>query len=395
MRASVISRFANFVTVGAEGRAASSWAPRLAVSVPLAAIVAVGAVGCSDPKADNAAAKPSATPSVSASAVPSAVPSTVPSAAPTSAAPSTPAPAPSTATPTPPAPTTLAPTTPAQAPAARRSTAPAAPVNTHGSLTVSNGTGSVWIDGRWTGFGSPVRDLAWSPDGSQAAFVDGVGDLIVTGPNGQGRMAARNPGGQTWSHPTWQVAAADPRDQLPAKNNIIFTVAEGGTTRLVKVPATAHEGTPTVLPLGGYSDPDQPPMPQTGNTWANAAGGQGRAVYANSGDGQVYLRDDNLREQGGALTKGSEPALSHDAESVVFVRSVDGHDHLFVERVYGKTAPKDLTPHATTDYTEPAWSPDGAVIAARTPAGIVIVHADGSGTPALATTVTGLPAYRG
>ncbi|MFE0461957.1 hypothetical protein ACFW1A_22185 [Kitasatospora sp. NPDC058965] len=268
---------------------------------------------------------------------------------------------------------------------------------THGRLTVSNGTSLVWIAGRTVDFGTPVRDLAWSPDGNRAAFVDGSGDLVVSDPTGGHRtVVAHHPAGQNWSHPTWQVAAADPRNQQEAKDNLIFTTSQGGTTRLMKVVATAHEGTPEVLRLGNYSDPYAAQLPQTGNTWANGGGNQGSSVYANTGDGLVYLRDDYLRQQGGAVAKGSEPDLSADGREVVFVSSVNGHDHLFAQDVRAQNSvAKDLTPGATTDYTEPVWSPDGAVVAARTAAGIALVRADGTGTPVLVSTATGLPAYRG
>jgi Tol biopolymer transport system component len=137
-------------------------------------------------------------------------------------------------------------------------------------------------------------------------------------------------------------------------------------------------------------------LPLTGNTWPSAAGSHGTAVYANPGAGEVYIRDDYIRQQGSALTEGSEPALSPaQDEDIVFVRAVDGHDHLFVERsTGGGPTYTDLTPHATTDYAEPAWSPDGKTIAARTPDGVVTLRADGSAAPVKVSGYHGLPAYR-
>lgn len=284
--------------------------------------------------------------------------------------------------------------------ASSKQIAAAPPLNgtAHNGLTISDGTRYVVMNGTRVDFGTQVRDLAWSPDGRKAAFVDSAGDLVVAAPNGSGRViVAANPGHQTWSHPTWQVRPYDKANQVPAANNLIFAIRpNGGATKLYSVPATAHKGKPKVISLNREFDPNVKPLPQTANIWPNAGGKYGSAVYANSGNGEVYIRDDYLRQQGFALTKGSEPAMSPTAsEDIVFVRSVGGHDHLFVEHATNKgPVYKDLTPHATTDYTEPAWSPNGKTIAARTSAGIVTLPANGSAAPVKVSGYKGLPAYR-
>ncbi len=264
----------------------------------------------------------------------------------------------------------------------------------HGTLTISNGTRYVLINGHKVDFKVPVRDLAWSPDGKKAAFLDGSGNLDTANPDGSGRVVvAKNPGDQNWSHPTWQVAAKDTRDHIPAKDNLIFAARAKGVSRLKYVSAKAVHGTPKTLPLNGSPDPDGA-VPQTGNVWPNAAGHYGTSVYANADTGAVYIRDDYLRQQGGKLAKGSQPALSPNEEEVVFVRSVAGHDHVLAEDFLHGNRVKDLTPHATTDYTEPAWSPDGKTLAVRTPSGTVTLPADGSGHPTKVTSTVGLAAYR-
>ncbi|WP_371498096.1 hypothetical protein OG871_18970 [Kitasatospora sp. NBC_00374] len=313
------------------------------------------------------------------SATPSAAPSPSASATPGSAAPSPSAPA---------SPSTAAPSAAATPAAAVNGTA-------HSALTISDGTRYVLMNGTSVDFGTAVRDLSWSPNGAKAAFIDGSGDLVVANPDGSGRVVvARNPGGQTWSHPAWQVAAADSQYQLQGKNNLFFAVSKDGVSRLKTVPATAVNGTPADLPLGNLSDPDVAPLPTTGNTWPNGGGHNGAAVYANTRTGEVFIRDDYLRQQGSAIAKGSQPAISPDGDDVVFVRSVDGHDHIFELSDHGTTS-KDLTPHATTDYTEPSWSPDGRTLAVRTPNGIATLPADGSAAPAQVSGHPGLPAYRG
>jgi hypothetical protein len=279
--------------------------------------------------------------------------------------------------------------------------APAVPATLNGTahsrLTISDGSRYVVMNGTRVDFGTQVRDLAWSPDGSLAAFVDGDGDLAVAGPGGSGRrVIAKNPGDQNWSHPTWQVRPADTQNALPAVDDILFAARKDGVSRLYGVSAQGTDGIPHLLTLNREFDDNVKPLPQTGNAWPNAGGKHGSSVYANAGSGEVYIRDDYLRQQGSALTPGSEPAMGPtNDEDIVFVRSTGGHDHLFVEHS-ADSGPvyRDLTPNATTDYTEPAWSSDGRTIAARTPAGIVTLPADGSAAPVKVSGYLGLPAFR-
>ncbi|MEY9935214.1 hypothetical protein ABH926_009885 [Catenulispora sp. GP43] len=294
------------------------------------------------------------------------------------------------------------------------SSAPTAPValNATGGtgLTVSDGGDKVLMNGKAVDFGTKVNDPAWSPDGSRVAFIDGGGNLVVANADGTGRTeAARNPGDQTWTHPTWRTTQADTKDNLPARNNIFFASTAGGGT-LWEVPTDAHDAKPTQLTLGGYPGEGNTPPPTDGNVWPAGGGRYGSAVYEhdNGSSADVYIRDDYLRQQGGvAIKNASEPsyvlvggsANSQGTPEVVFVRKVGAYQHVFVEPVQtstggGDAAPRDLTPHATTDCTDPAISLDGKTVAFSTSSGVVSVAADGSGAPAFVTHAPGFPAFR-
>jgi TolB protein len=262
-------------------------------------------------------------------------------------------------------------------------------------LTISDGTSRVLMNGGAVDFGITVRDLAWNPAGTRAAFIDGAGNLDVANADGTGRvMVARAPSGQNWSHPTWQVTPYRKAYGVPASSFLTFAASGSGGLRLETVSSTAVNGTPQPLDVDpGVGTGNSGKVPQTGNAWPSAGGGFGVSVYANAGTGQVYLRDDYLREQASPFGPGSEPSLSADGRTVAFVRSVDGHDHLFTESAQTGSTARDLTPNATTDYTEPAWSPDGKTLAVRVPNGVATVPADGSTAPTRISSVAGLPAY--
>ncbi|MFG2847279.1 hypothetical protein ACGF12_29510 [Kitasatospora sp. NPDC048296] len=274
--------------------------------------------------------------------------------------------------------------------------------STANHLTISTGTKTVAMNGTTVDFGTVVRDLAWSPDGKKAVFVNGDGDLMTANADGSGKATlAKASSGDAWSHPTWQHAAKGPGgDSVPNEteryNNIVFTSSKDGVLRLESVPAkggAVAEFTPSNSEGGDAGTEPQPP--KTGNTWANAGGQQAEIAYANTPAGEVYIYDDYIRPATRDIGKGSQPALSPDGNQIVFVRSVNGHDHLFTRSTeHDKKAEKDLTPSATTDYTEPAWSPDGKTVATRTPDGISTVPADGSAAPTQVSTIKGLPSYR-
>ncbi|WP_345708310.1 hypothetical protein [Kitasatospora paranensis] len=120
------------------------------------------------------------------------------------------------------------PTAPVTASAAGRTTAPARNGAVQG-LTISNGTNLVLMNGTSVDFHTAVRDLAWSPDGGRAAFIDGAGDLSVSRADGSHRVVvARNPGGRPGPTPPGRstlptpsasrrrTTSSSPSDRAPA-----------------------------------------------------------------------------------------------------------------------------------------------------------------------------------
>ena len=213
--------------------------------------------------------------------------------------------------------------------------APGSPVNgTKGNaLTISTGYQYVVMNGTTVDFGSVVRDLAWSPSGRGPP--SSTARVTWTSPTPTGAAAgpsSPDPGNQAWSHPTWQVTGAD-QEGIAPRTTSSSPPRSNGITRLEEASATANHGTPDRLTLDHGAGQNVRPEPRTGNTWPNGGrtAATGPTVYENTATGEVYIRDDYLRQRAAHWRSGSEPALSPNGEDVVFVRSVGGHDHIFEE----------------------------------------------------------------
>lgn len=298
----------------------------------------------------------------------------------------------------------------APSPATTTTTSAAPPLNATGGtkLTVSDGSSKILMDGRAVDFGTAVHDPAWTPDGKKVAFIDGQGNLEVANADGSGRVqAAKNPGGETWSHPTWQDNGPLPiggGSTVPGRDFIFFGSSKNGGT-LEVVSGTALDGIPTALELGAGGGEGVVQNPTGGNRWINVGGPAGAAVYEHddAGTTEIYYRDDYLRQQGGKyLDNASEPAFFDTAvlggdgsglQGTVFVRTVkSGHKHIFLSPQQGAPV-VDLTPNASYDCTEPAVSADGKTVAFSTPSGVETVGT-GGGTPKKITDTPGFPAFR-
>ncbi len=266
--------------------------------------------------------------------------------------------------------------------------APAASAAQGAELTISNGSPWVYMNGKSVNFHTDVRDLAWNPAGTKAVFVDSNGNLETANADGSGRVVAvKAPAGVAFSHPTWETSPSTVVGDYPG-NNLIFTAAVKSFSELEWVPATGVNAKPYVL--NGLN----------GSNWANAGANltniaqrKGSFVFDNTRTGDVYIADAYLRMQTTGLGRGSEAALSPNGDEVVFVRSVSGHDHLIEENVTNH-AVTDLTPHATTNYTEPTFSSNGATIAFRAPNGTYTMSATGNHAATKVTGSVGLIAYR-
>ena len=253
-----------------------------------------------------------------------------------------------------------------------------APLNATGGtkLTVGDGTSKVLLDGHSVDFGTEVHDLAWSPDGRHAAFIDGTGSLSVADADGSGRVEVRQePRRADLVAPdvAGHRRAADVSRTRPWHRGLrVLRVQRGRRDAGVRLRHRARRHaqgaaagprrrrqTPRRTPrpaTAGRTPAARPAARSTSTTTAPRAGLHPRRLPAPAG------RQD-LRRRGRAGVLRHLGARRHRARAqagVVFVRVVDGHKHVFlaVQPATGAWKPVDLTPDAAFDCTAPAISPD-------------------------------------
>ncbi len=252
------------------------------------------------------------------------------------------------------------------------------------------------------------QDAAWSPDGKQIAFVtwrdsaapntcqdgDCNFEIYVMNTDGSHQQRLTNLPAEDWG-PAWspdgsQIAFLSLRDE-PARpqdcgdrcNSEIYVMnADGsGVTRLTN--NTAPDWYPLWRPdtneTAGHTP--TPAMP-TATPPAPIGGGTNQLLYwaqDNQGAVNLYLIDlDGKAKAGRVIGQGSSPDWSPDGKRVVFEADTESGGHnLFLMDADG--AHRTQLTYNEKGAWEPAWSPDGGQIAySADDAEIHLIGADGT-----------------
>ncbi|NUP51168.1 MAG: hypothetical protein HOW97_28230 [Catenulispora sp.] len=266
-------------------------------------------------------------------------------------------------------------------------------------LTVTDGTQNVVLNGRAVQYAGNIDRGSWAPDGSRIAYVRADGAVVTERAGGEDLIVAvPAKAGVTRSHPTWADGGS----------TLIFAEQSGTTSKIMAVAAYTdpHDAITEYEPIGLMMGP----VYTEGSERAPESNGQSVAfVHKNSGHDEIWVQDGFGRGTAGprlATDDGTDPTLSPDGKTVVFVRTDASGDKQLWALPWDRNAEHpagtavQLT-HDAHDHLSPTFSPDGTRIAyengpgnGAAPTDVQSIAKDGSGQHQ-EWSHPGVPAYQG
>jgi Tol biopolymer transport system component len=221
------------------------------------------------------------------------------------------------------------------------------------------------------------RAPAWSPDGRTIAFISDSKIYLMNADGSEHRQLTKPPGGRSlaWSPDGRKLAFLRQGDCGQFCFNLWVVNSDGSGLRNLtsKLDAGAlRRGAPA-------SDPAWSPDGQM-IAFVRLNNGLGSPIYVVKTDGS------GLRRLTRPAALDADPTWSPDGRKIAFVSDRDPNSEIYVMNANGK-GQRNLTRNRAFD-ADPAWSPDGRKIAFVSHRdghyGIYVMNADGSGQRRLA-----------
>jgi hypothetical protein len=282
------------------------------------------------------------------------------------------------------------------APAAAAPVVPVAPAAEAGALSISDGGADLTVGTATVHLPSTATDVAWSPDGSEIAYIDADGNVAVASWDGSGvQVLTKTDASVLRAQPEWLNRGAtvvfSERDSKGVWNlNAVYP----GTRML-------NSSIPPLLEVGGLFQTSHHDHSASTAYQAGPGGTEGHDLMVWQHDAtvgaQVWIVDHNQREAENVfLVAGAEPALSPDGKSVAYVGK-NG-------QLYVTSATKSSKPVSTQitfglkGIVHPVWTPDGTRVTFATATDIESVStklAPGVTTnkPTVLSPKPGVPSY--